>query len=110
MAIDKCLSTTPNVKVWALKNIYEICQSKIMYGVVLDEAWKEIDKPYRRFCKKILGLPRCAVNSVAEMELGRDSRRGKVIWLTVKYWQIMMHMDIQFPFRQCYEWHKGTMI
>jgi hypothetical protein len=46
---------------------------------------------------------------MAEMELGRDSRRGKVMWLAVKYWQRIMHMDIQDPLRQCYEWQKGNM-
>jgi hypothetical protein len=38
-----------------------------------------------RLCKKILGIPRFAVNGVAELELGRDSRRGKVLCLSVKY-------------------------
>jgi hypothetical protein len=83
-----------------------------MYGVELwglDEAWKEVDRIHRQLCKKTLGLPRCAVNGMAEMELGRDSKRGKVMWLAVKYWQRMMHMDIQDLVRQCYEWQKGNM-
>jgi hypothetical protein len=75
----------------------------------LDEAWKEVDRIHGRFCKKILGLPRCAANGVAEMELGRNSRRGKAMWLAVKYWQRIMHMDIQDPVRQCYEWQKGNV-
>jgi hypothetical protein len=47
-----------------------------MYGVELlglDEAWKEIDKMHGRFCKKILGIPRCVENGVAEVELGKGN-------------------------------------
>jgi hypothetical protein len=36
------------------------------------------------YTEKILGLPRCAVNDMAEMELERDSR-GNAMWLAVKY-------------------------
>jgi hypothetical protein len=48
-AIDKCLATTPNMKVRTLENICEtLCEeSRIMYGVELwglDEAWKEVDR------------------------------------------------------------------
>jgi hypothetical protein len=106
-AIDKYLATTPDMKVSTLENIYEtLCESRIMYGVELwglDKAWKEVDRIYGRFCKKTLGLPRCAASGMAEMELGRDSRGGKAMWLAVKYWQRIMHMDIQDPVRQCYE-------
>jgi hypothetical protein len=31
------------------------------------------------------------------------------MWLAVKYWQRIMHMDIQDTVRQCYEWQKGNM-
>jgi hypothetical protein len=82
-AIDKCLAATPNMEVRTLENIYEtLCVSRIMYGVELwglDEAWKEVDRIHGRFCKKILGLPRCVANGMTEMELGRDSRRGKAM-------------------------------
>jgi hypothetical protein len=41
-AIDKCLSTTPNMKVTTLENVYKTsCESRIMNGVelwALDEA------------------------------------------------------------------------
>jgi hypothetical protein len=72
------------MKVRTLENIYETCESRIMHGVELwglDEAWKEVGRIHGRFCKKILGLPRGAVNGVAEMELGRDNRRGNAMWL-----------------------------
>jgi hypothetical protein len=39
-----------------------------------------------RFCKVILGMPRSAANNVAELELGRDSRKGKVLSTIAKYW------------------------
>jgi hypothetical protein len=83
-----------------------------MYGVEawgVDEAWKEVDRIYGRFCKKILGLPKCLVNGMAEIELGRESRREKAMWLTVQYWQRIIHMDNRDPVRQCYEWQKVNM-
>jgi hypothetical protein len=46
---------------------------------VLDEGWKEIDIIHGILCKKILRVPGFAANGVAELELGRDSRRGKVL-------------------------------
>jgi hypothetical protein len=51
----------------------------MMYGVEvwsLNGGWKEIVKIQSRFCNKMLGLPRFAENSVAELELGNNSRRG----------------------------------
>jgi hypothetical protein len=55
-------------------------------------------------CKKILGIPRFAANGVAEIELGRDSRRGKVLCLAVKYWLRTLQMDKEELVRVCYEW------
>jgi hypothetical protein len=78
------------------ENIYEmISESSMMYGVELwgvYDAWKETDKIHGRFCKKILGVPRCAANGAAEIELGRDSRRGKTMRLTLKYWQRIFYV------------------
>jgi intein-encoded DNA endonuclease-like protein len=31
------------------------------------------------------------------------------MWLAVKQWQQIKHMDIQDPVRQCYEWQKGNL-
>ena len=45
----------------------------------LKEAWKGMDKVYSRFCKKLMGIQNCAANRFAEMELGRESRRGKCL-------------------------------
>jgi hypothetical protein len=58
-----------------------MCESGITYGVQIwgvEGGWKEIDKIHGRI-KKILGIPRFAANGVAELELGRDSRRGEVM-------------------------------
>lgn len=55
-------------------------ESRVMCGIEvwgLNEAWKEIDKVHSRFCKQLIGIPNCAANGFAEMELGRESRRGK---------------------------------
>jgi hypothetical protein len=65
-----------------------ISESSIMYGKELwsvYDTWKEIDNIHGRFCKNILGLPRCAANETAEIELGRNRRRGKTMSLTLKY-------------------------
>lgn len=44
-------------------------------------------------CKTILGIYRCAANRVAELELGTDGMRGKVLCLAVKYWLRILQMD-----------------
>jgi hypothetical protein len=47
VAIDKCFTRTPDMRVQLLENAYEmVCESKLMYGAEiwgLDEGWKEID-------------------------------------------------------------------
>jgi hypothetical protein len=92
------MSVTPNIKVQILENRYEmLCESKIMYGIEvwkLIEAWKELDKVHRTFCKKLMGIPNCAVNKLAEMELGRESRRGKCTGQTLTFW----HRNLTFKF------------
>jgi hypothetical protein len=83
-----------------------------MYGAEiwrLDEGWKEIDIIHRRLCKKILGVPRFAANRVAELKLGRDSRRGKVLCRAVKYWQRTLQMDMEELVRVCYEWQVNNL-
>jgi hypothetical protein len=83
-----------------------------MYGAEiwgLDEGWKEIDLIHGRDCKKILGIPRFAANGVAEVELGRDSRRGKVLCRAVKYWQRTLQMDKEEPVRVCCEWQVNSL-
>jgi hypothetical protein len=72
------------------------------------DAWKEIDKIHGRFCKKILGVPRCAANGAAEIELGRD-RRGKTMSLTLKYWQRILCVDNQELVKKCNDWQKDNI-
>jgi hypothetical protein len=63
-----------------LGNVYVmLIEYRTMYSIKmwgLDGGWEEIDKIHSRFCKIILGVPRFVANNVAELELGRDSRRG----------------------------------
>jgi 1,2-phenylacetyl-CoA epoxidase catalytic subunit len=54
--------------------------------------------------QQILGSPRFAANWVAELELGRDSRRRKVMSTLVKYWQTILQMDKDDLVRLCHDW------
>jgi hypothetical protein len=56
-----------------------------------------------------LGVPRCAANGAAEIELGRDSRRGKTMRLTLKSWQRILCMDNQELVKKCYDWQKDNI-
>jgi hypothetical protein len=72
-----------------------------MYGIQvsrLGEAWKEVDNVHRRFRNELMGVPNCAVNGFVEIELGRESRRGKS---TAKYWCHIMCLDEQDSIKQC---------
>jgi hypothetical protein len=113
VAIDKCLARAPDISVKTLENAYEMVRkSRTMYGIELwgpEGEWKEIDKIHIRFCKIILGMPRSAGNTVAELELGRDSRRGKVLCMTVKYWIRLLSMDSEETARVCYEWQLNNL-
>jgi hypothetical protein len=74
VAIDKCLTRTPDMRIQLLENVYEmVCESRLMHEAEiwgLDERWKKIDIIHGRLCKKIFGIPRFAANRVAELELG----------------------------------------
>jgi hypothetical protein len=98
VTIDKRLTRTPAMRVQLLDNVYDmVCEERLMYGAEIWElnwgrgGWKEIDIIHRRLRKKILVIPRFAVNGVAKLQLGRD-RRGKVLCLAVKYWQRTLQM------------------
>jgi hypothetical protein len=43
------------------------------------------------------------------IELGRDSRRGKVMRTLVKYWQRILQMDRNELVRVCYDWQIGNV-
>jgi hypothetical protein len=86
-----------NIKAQMLENIHEmVCKSKIMYGIEiwgLNGALKEVPKVHSRFCKKIIGIPNCAANGFTEMELGKESRKGKCLGQVLKYWYCVMFRD-----------------
>jgi hypothetical protein len=46
---------------------------------------------------------------VAELELGRNSRKSKVLDKIVKYWLRILHMDRQDLVRDCYEWQINNL-
>jgi hypothetical protein len=76
--------------------MYEILsESRKMIGIEmwgLQGGWKEIYKIHR-FCKIMLGMPRSAADNMTELELRRDSRRGKVLSTIAKYWPRLLGMD-----------------
>jgi hypothetical protein len=72
----------------------------------LHGAWKEVAKVHGRFCKKITGLPNCAVNGFVEIKLGRDSRHSKCLRQILKYWYHVMCLETEEPIKQCYKWQK----
>jgi hypothetical protein len=88
---NKCLTRTPDMGVKLLENVHKlVCESRVMPGVEIwvggvEEGWKRTDKIHGRLCKKILGILRFVAIGVVEFELGRDSRREKVISTFVKY-------------------------
>jgi hypothetical protein len=75
----------------------------------LNEARKEVDKVYSTFCKKLMGIPNSAANGFAEMELGRNSRRGKCTGQILKYWYRITCLDTEEPIKQCHKWQKSNM-
>jgi hypothetical protein len=80
-----------------------------MYGIEiwgLNGAWKEVDKIHSIFCKNTIGIPSCAANGFAEMELGRESRRSECLGRILKYWYSVMFLEREEPTKQCYEWQK----
>jgi hypothetical protein len=113
VAIDKCLTRTPDMGVKLLENVYEmVCESRMMFGVEIwgvCEGWKETDKIHGRMSRKVLGNPRFVANGVAELELSRDSRRGKVMSTLVKYWQRILQMDKDDLLRVCYDWQMNNV-
>jgi hypothetical protein len=51
-----------------------------------DELQKVTGKARGKFCVKLMGLPSCAANGLAEIELDRKSRKSKIMWLMAEYW------------------------
>jgi hypothetical protein len=70
---------------------------------------KKLIKTQGRFAKKLIQVPRSAVNGEMELELGRNSRRGEVLCATVKYWIRIVHMGTQYLVRECNEWQINNL-
>jgi hypothetical protein len=51
-----------------------------------------------KFCKK-----------AAENELGRESRRWKILSSVAKYWAVVKMSGEDKPIRKCYEWWVGKL-
>jgi hypothetical protein len=64
-----------------------ICESRLTYEVEIwgvDEGWKETDRNQKDFVRKCSRYPDVQQMG-SELELGRDSRRGKICGMAVKY-------------------------
>jgi hypothetical protein len=59
-----------------------------------------------KFCKKLIGIPRCAANVFAARELGRYNGRVEVMGLVVKYRYRFMCVGMEDPVKLWYEWQK----
>jgi len=109
--IDKCLGRTPNLKLRILHNIYEVvCESIFLFVAEmcgLDQRWKETDMAQEKFCKKVLRIP-CAINKVAKLEVGRESRRVKIS-LAARYWCRVREMGKEESVRVSDKWQKENI-
>jgi hypothetical protein len=83
-------------------------ESKLMYEAKiwrLEDGWKGTGLVQRKYCKRVLlSTPRFAVNGVVELKLGKDSRRGKVLCLAVKFRPWIPQIDKKETVRGSYEW------
>jgi hypothetical protein len=106
---DRCLARIPDMKVKMLENIYGMISETYIELWEVYNAWMEIGKIHTRFCKKVLGIPRCAANGAAEIELSRESRREKIMSLTLKYWHGILRMDCHEVVKNCYVWQRDNI-
>ena len=65
----------------------------------LNETRKETDTAHGRLFKKLSDLPKISASGIAEIELGRDNRKGKCMGFRENYWQPNVNMDIEDPTR-----------
>jgi hypothetical protein len=68
-----------------------------------------VDKVHTSFCKKLVGIPNCTANGFADMEFGRESKRGKCIGQILKHWYQITCLEMEEPKKQCYEWQKSNV-
>jgi hypothetical protein len=60
-------------------------------------------------CKKCLRIRTCAANGNADLELGRGTRRVKVLCTAAKYWQRILRLDKEDLVKMCYEWQINSL-
>jgi hypothetical protein len=61
-----------------------------------------------KFCKKVLRIPMCAINKVAELEMGRESKRVKIS-LAARHWCRVMEMGKEESASVLYKWQKENI-
>ena len=61
-----------------------------------------------KFYKKVLKIPTCAINKVAELEMGRESRRVKIS-LAARYWCWVRQMGKEESAKVSYKWKKENI-
>jgi hypothetical protein len=73
------------MKIKIIENVHRVvCELSLMSGEEMcGMEWKEMDCIQRRFCKKVLKIPRFAAIGAAGLGMGEDSRKGRLS-LTVK--------------------------
>ena len=58
-----------------------------------------------RYMMKMM-MMNCAANVFRKAELGRESGKGEVVTVTVKYWNQIARMDIEGRVKRRCEWRK----
>jgi hypothetical protein len=111
---DKYLSRIPNMKFRILQNIYEVvCESRLLFGAEmwgLGESWEEIDVVKENFCKKGFKYTNvCHEQGSRTGEMGRESRRGKILYLAASYWCRVRQMGKEESEWVSYEWQKENI-
>jgi len=61
-----------------------------------------------KFCKTVLRIPTCCINKVADLEMGRESRRVKIS-LAARYWCRVRQMGKEESVRVSYKWQKENI-
>jgi hypothetical protein len=75
----------------------------------LSEPWKETNKIYSRFCKKLMDKRHGVAYRSAEMELGTESRGGKFVGKILKYWYRIVCLDTEYLVKQFCDWQQSNM-
>jgi hypothetical protein len=60
-----------------------------------------------KFCKKVLRIPRNAAKGAVEIEVARDTRRGKILCAEIEHWiRVKPSAEVEST-RQDYDWQVG---